>query len=161
MYIPIILTIGLIILIHEAGHFAAARIAGIPVEKFSIGFGPALWKKTINGTEYRLSAIPLGGYLLPAVADDAAYFAIPVRKRILLSAGGPAADLIAALVLLSIINMARGDVSIYNLLAAPFVQLGGIMFSMISAIPALFSRPQQLSGIVGIVAQGGPWLKEV
>jgi len=156
MYISIIFTIGVIILIHEAGHFFAARAAGIPVERFSIGFGPKLWrKKTASGTEFALSAIPIGGYLLPAVSSEAEWFIIPVRKRILLSAGGPAANLIAALVTIGAVNLLRGNVSFYAAAVAPFEQLWGIMTSMVTALPKLFSQPDQLSGIVGIVAQGG------
>ncbi len=69
----ILLTIGAIaacillfsfaIFIHEFGHFLAARLLGFKVERFSIGFGPALWKRTIGGVEYRISAIPFGGYV--------------------------------------------------------------------------------------------------
>ena len=69
----ILLTIGAIvacvllfsfaIFIHEFGHFLAARKLGMKVDAFSIGFGPALWKKTVDGVEYRISAIPFGGYV--------------------------------------------------------------------------------------------------
>lgn len=51
------------IFIHEFGHFLAARWRGLRVEAFSIGFGPVLWKKLINGVEWRISAIPFGGYV--------------------------------------------------------------------------------------------------
>ena len=58
-----VLMFALAILIHEFGHFIVARKLGLRVEAFSIGFGPALWKKKVNGVEYRISAIPLGGYV--------------------------------------------------------------------------------------------------
>ena len=51
------------IFIHEFGHFLAARWRGLRVDAFSIGFGPVLWKKRINGVEWRISAIPFGGYV--------------------------------------------------------------------------------------------------
>ena len=51
------------IFIHEFGHFLAARWRGLKVEAFSIGFGPVLWKKVHNGVEWRISAIPFGGYV--------------------------------------------------------------------------------------------------
>ena len=59
------------IFVHELGHFLAARKRGAKVERFSIGFGPALWsRRGRDGVEYRLSCIPLGGYvLLPQLAD--------------------------------------------------------------------------------------------
>ena len=51
----------LAVFIHELGHFLAARLLGMRADVFSIGFGPALWKKTVRGTELRISAIPFGG----------------------------------------------------------------------------------------------------
>ena len=58
-----ILLFSLAVFIHEFGHFLAARKLGMRVDVFSIGFGPAIWKKTINGVEYRISWIPFGGYV--------------------------------------------------------------------------------------------------
>jgi regulator of sigma E protease len=58
-----IVVLGFLILIHELGHFAAAKLAGIGVERFSIGFGPKLLGWTRGETEYRLSAFPIGGYV--------------------------------------------------------------------------------------------------
>lgn len=66
--------LNLLIFVHELGHFLAARRRGVKVTRFSIGFGPAIWKWTgKDGVEYRLSWIPLGGYVaLPQLADMAA-----------------------------------------------------------------------------------------
>ena len=56
--------------IHELGHFLAARQRGLVITRFSIGFGPKLFGWTRNGVEYRLSAIPFGGYVaLPQLSD--------------------------------------------------------------------------------------------
>lgn len=70
----IVLFFGGSIFVHELGHFLAARRRGVKVSRFSIGFGPAIWKRTAkDGVEYRLSWIPLGGYVaLPQLADMAA-----------------------------------------------------------------------------------------
>lgn len=70
----IILFFGGSIFVHELGHFLAARRRGVKVSRFSIGFGPAIWKHTAkDGVEYRLAWIPLGGYVaLPQLADMAA-----------------------------------------------------------------------------------------
>ena len=67
----IVLFFGGSIFVHELGHFLAARRRGLKVERFSIGFGPALWKKRgADGCEYRISVLPLGGYVaLPQLAD--------------------------------------------------------------------------------------------
>ena len=70
----IVLFFGGSIFVHELGHFLAARRRGVKVSRFSIGFGPAIWSRTAkDGVEYRLSWIPLGGYVaLPQLADMAA-----------------------------------------------------------------------------------------
>ncbi len=62
--------LGFTIFIHELGHFLAARARGLVIKRFSVGFGPKLFGWTRNGVEYRLSAIPFGGYVaLPQLAD--------------------------------------------------------------------------------------------
>src|SRR6266403_5617380 len=63
------LVLGVMILVHEWGHFIAARIFGVRVDVFSIGFGPRLfgWKR--GATDYRVSALPLGGYVRMAGQD--------------------------------------------------------------------------------------------
>ena len=58
-----VLLFSLAIAIHEFGHFIVALRLGLKVERFSIGFGPAIWKRTWRGVEYRISWIPLGGYV--------------------------------------------------------------------------------------------------
>ena len=66
-----VLLFALAILIHEFGHFIVARKLRLRVDAFSIGFGPVLWKKTVDGVEYRISALPLGGYVsIPDVDPD-------------------------------------------------------------------------------------------
>ena len=57
-----VLVFGTVVLVHEAGHFFAARHCGIHVEEFSIGFGPALWSTVRGGTRYSVRLLPLGGY---------------------------------------------------------------------------------------------------
>ena len=52
-----------VIAIHEFGHFTVAKLCGIQVNEFSIGMGPALWKKIYKGTQYSLRALPVGGYV--------------------------------------------------------------------------------------------------
>ena len=61
--IACVLLFALAILIHEFGHFIVARKLGLRVDAFSIGFGPVLWRKKVDGVEYRISALPLGGYV--------------------------------------------------------------------------------------------------
>ncbi|NMC75110.1 MAG: site-2 protease family protein, partial [Geobacteraceae bacterium] len=58
-----IIVLGVLIFIHEFGHFLFAKLFRVGVEKFSLGFGPRLVGKRIGETEYRISAFPLGGYV--------------------------------------------------------------------------------------------------
>ena len=111
-YIAIcILLFSIAIAIHEFGHFIVALKLGLRVERFSIGFGPALWKKTVNGIEYRISAIPLGGYVsIPDVDSEGTAKIqgsksetqdkprIAPWKEILVSAAGPAMNIVLAVV---------------------------------------------------------------
>jgi len=108
-----VMLFSLAIAIHEFGHFIVALKLGLRVEAFSIGFGPALWKKKVNGVEYRLSAIPLGGYVsIPDVdpegtkalegagkADEAIRAKIPAWKELLVAVAGPAMNVVLAVVL--------------------------------------------------------------
>ncbi len=69
LILEVILVFNLMIVVHELGHFLAARWRGLKVEKFYIWFGKPLWKKTINGVEYGLGSIPAGGFVaLPQMA---------------------------------------------------------------------------------------------
>ncbi len=69
LILEVVLVFNLMIVVHEAGHFLAARWRGLKVEKFYIWFGKPLWKKTINGVEYGLGSIPAGGFVaLPQMA---------------------------------------------------------------------------------------------
>ena len=67
----VVFLFGLSIVVHEGGHFAAAKLLGLRADVFSVGFGPALWKKRAGGTEYRVSAIPFGGYVALHQLDPA------------------------------------------------------------------------------------------
>jgi regulator of sigma E protease len=96
------------VVIHEFGHFIVAKILGIPAEVFSVGFGPRLFGFQWDGTDFRLSAIPLGGYVrfkgenMEALqgASDAApdeFLAHPGWKRLLVALAGPVFNIATAL----------------------------------------------------------------
>ncbi|MBX5440602.1 MAG: site-2 protease family protein [Solirubrobacteraceae bacterium] len=99
-----------LILLHELGHFLAAKAVGMQVEKFSLFFGPMLVKVQRGETTYGIGPIPLGGYVkisgmnpaeeLPPEAADRAYHRQPVWKRIVVIAAGPAMNLLIAFVLI-------------------------------------------------------------
>ncbi|GAA0497885.1 sigma E protease regulator RseP [Tatumella terrea] len=102
-----VVALGILITVHEFGHFWVARRCGVWVERFSIGFGPALWrKKDKQGTEYVLALIPLGGYVkmlderageVPAARLHEAFTRKTLSQRAAIVAAGPVANFIFAL----------------------------------------------------------------
>ncbi|HMA20456.1 MAG TPA: site-2 protease family protein, partial [Gemmatimonadaceae bacterium] len=71
-YIAPIFVFGLVVFVHELGHFLAAKAIGVYTPRFSIGFGRALFRKRWGETEYVLAALPIGGYVRMASRDDEA-----------------------------------------------------------------------------------------
>lgn len=71
-YIAPIFVFGLVVFVHELGHFLAAKAVGVYTPRFSIGFGKALWRRRYGETEYVLAALPIGGYVRMASKDDEA-----------------------------------------------------------------------------------------
>lgn len=104
-----IIVLGVLIFVHELGHFLVARFFGVGVEKFSLGFGPRVFGKKIGITDYRVSAIPLGGYVKmvgeePDSTIDPKDIPISfthkhVFKRILIVAAGPFFNFLLAAVI--------------------------------------------------------------
>ena len=157
-YLIIFILVSFLILTHELGHFIAAKLSNIPVERFSIGFGPKLCSFTRGKTEYRLSVFPIGGYLLPEIKNPDDFYQIPSSKRIAFALGGPSANLILSIVSLGVLNTATTGFSLYGILLCPFVQLMKITSQFLYALPGLIAHPKQLSGIVGVVAIGGQFV---
>ncbi len=154
-YITALLLIGFAILFHEFGHFLAARMVKLPIQTFSIGFGPALWKRKFGETEYRFSWIPMGGYVLPAIKDEQQFFKISVCKRVVMTIGGPLASGLLPIVCLAIMNIAEYGFSIIGTMIQPIQSTWAMGYQMIASLPQLFSAPGKLMGIVGMIAQGG------
>src|SRR5579863_6150689 len=85
----VIIVLGVMVLIHEAGHFVAAKYFGVRVLTFSIGFGPRLFGLKRGDTDYRVSALPLGGYVRMAGDDPPRNVkAIPVNSSPNLAGNG-------------------------------------------------------------------------
>jgi regulator of sigma E protease len=113
-----IIVLGVLIFFHEFGHFLIARLFGVGVEKFSLGFGPRLIGKKIGITDYRLSAIPLGGYVKmvgeePDAEIDPADLPLsfthkPVVQRMLIVAAGPVFNILLAVLIFFGIFWASG-----------------------------------------------------
>jgi regulator of sigma E protease len=136
------LVLGVLILIHEWGHFIIARLFGVRVDVFSIGFGPRLfgWKR--GATDYRVSALPLGGYVRMAGQDlsevDSSGVAPtgapdelmskPRWQRALISFAGPAVNLVF-----------------------PLLLLGGFFFILGKPYPAYLDKPVQVVAVTSSV----------
>jgi len=157
-YILISVIVGFLILIHELGHFLAARWVGIPVARFSVGFGPRLWGFRRGRTEYRLSWFFLGGYVAPDVEDEEDFCRYGIGRRVAFALGGPLANVVLAAVLFAVQNAWTNGVSLYGLTIQPLAQTGAFFWNMLTAFAALFSQPSEVSGIVGIVTQGGHYV---
>ncbi|MCR4423107.1 MAG: RIP metalloprotease RseP [candidate division WOR-3 bacterium] len=99
----VIIFIGVLITFHEFGHLIVAKLAHIPVESFSVGFGPVILKKKIGETEYRLSIIPLGGYIKMTGEEnpeEGGFSQKPLGIRIAVIAAGPFFNLVLGFVLM-------------------------------------------------------------
>lgn len=101
--ILVIIFIGVLITFHEFGHLIVAKLAHIPVESFSVGFGPVIFKKKLGETEYRLSLIPLGGYIKmigEENPEEDGFSQKPLGIRIAVIAAGPLFNLILGFVMM-------------------------------------------------------------
>ena len=138
-YVLAFVGFALLVLLHEAGHFAAAKAVGMRVEKFSLFFGPFLVKWRRGETEYGIGPIPLGGYVkisgmnpreeLPPEVVPRAYYNQPVWKRIVVILAGPAVNLVLAFLIIAGLFWANGTqeptstVAANQKLAAPAAQV--------------------------------------
>ncbi len=110
-----VVLLGILIFVHELGHFLFAKLLGVRVERFSLGFGPRVAGRTFGETEYRISAFPLGGYVKMLGEDPGeeleeserprAYNYQPVCKRALIVFAGPFFNIVFACVLFVLLFM--------------------------------------------------------
>jgi len=154
-YLLILLVLGTIILIHEFGHLLAAKATGIPIRRFSVGFGPRLWSFRRGTTEYRISLVPIGGYVLPEGESEEDFLRHSASRRILFSLGGPLANMAAAFAGLSAAYAVGRGFSFSSLVVRPVMDLCRLLAEIVLMLPALFSTPDQMSSVVGIVSWGG------
>src|SRR5271170_6740976 len=126
--VPFILILSLIVSIHELGHYLVGRWCGVKIDAFSLGFGPELWARVDSrGTRWRVSALPLGGYVKfhgdanaasgadgseadPSVDRSLTLARQPLRNRAAIVAAGPIANFILAFVIFAGMFMAFGRV---------------------------------------------------
>jgi regulator of sigma E protease len=112
--IAFIVTIGFLVVIHEGGHFAAARLFGVWVHQFAIGMGPAIWRRKGRETEYSIRIFPIGGYVRmagedrespedQAVPKERLFTSKPAWQRMIIVFAGPVMNIIAAILLMIVI----------------------------------------------------------
>src|SRR5215212_13327 len=107
-----------LIILHELGHFTAAKLVGMRVERFSLFFPPLVARRRRGETEYAIGSIPLGGYVkitgmnpaeeIPPEVAHRAYFRQPVWKRIVVIAAGPAVNIVLAFAILWVLVWSNG-----------------------------------------------------
>ncbi len=122
-----LIVLGVMVLVHEFGHFAVAKLCGVRVEVFSLGFGTRLFGVKYGDTDYRISALPLGGYVKMSgetpgsetTGDPGEFGAHPRWQRVLIAVAGPVANFLLAFVLMAGLYTMHNEVEQY--LASPAV----------------------------------------
>src|SRR5919201_6038724 len=113
--ISVIIVLGIMVLVHEFGHFAAAKLFGVRVEQFAIGFGKRLWGVRRGETDYRINLLPFGGYVKMSgvnppdnrSGDPAEFMSHPRWQRFVIAIAGPAMNVILAIALLTGVFMVQ------------------------------------------------------
>jgi len=116
--IELLIVLGIMVLVHEFGHFAVAKLCGVTVETFAIGFGKKLIGFRHGGTDYQINVLPLGGYVKMAgdapgeapSGDPGDFNAHPRWQRMLIALAGPVANFILALFIMAGVAMFHHEV---------------------------------------------------
>jgi len=123
--IELLIVLGIMVLVHEFGHFAVAKLCGVRVETFAIGFGKKIIGFRRGDTDYQLNILPLGGYVkmsgeLPGETPDpdreqdpGDFSAHPRWQRMLIALAGPVANFILALALMTLVSSFHHEVDVY------------------------------------------------
>lgn len=116
--LQVVIVFGLIVFVHEFGHFLAAKAVGVGVERFSLGFGPKIIGKRIGETEYQVSAVPLGGYVkmvgeevgeeTPPVDSEKSFSHKSLPRRFLIVFAGPFFNIISAFLVFIVLFVSFG-----------------------------------------------------
>ena len=111
--VPALLVFGILIMVHEAGHFFVAKAVGIKIDKFAIGMGPVILKKTKGETEYSVRLLPIGGYVKMEGEDEESdhersFTSKTIPQKIAVSAAGSAMNFILAVLIIIVIFIGMG-----------------------------------------------------
>src|SRR5437764_2160402 len=112
-----LLVLGILVFVHEFGHYAVAKLCGVRVEVFSLGFGKRIWGFRRGDTDYRFSILPLGGYVKMAgenplesrTGDPGEFTSHPRWQRFLVAIAGPAMNILFAVVVLAAVYMIHDE----------------------------------------------------
>lgn len=148
--VPFLILLGILVFVHELGHFWIARLLSVNVDEFSIGFGKELWGRTDKkGTHWKIAAVPLGGYCKFFGDEDAAsageseklkdlseeekkhvFQFLPPFKKILIAVAGPAANYLFAIFVFTVIFLSLGKMDfppvVGSVIKGSAAELGGI-----------------------------------
>src|ERR1700688_260510 len=119
--VSMVVVLGIMVLVHEFGHYAVAKLCGVRVEVFSIGFGKRLFGFRKGDTDYRVSAIPLGGYVKMSgenpmderTGDPAEFLSHSRWHRFLIAITGPLMNIFLAVFLLTTVYMVHYEYPVF------------------------------------------------
>ena len=154
-YLIVFLIVGVLIFVHELGHYAAARAVGIPVKRVSLGVGRPLFSVRLGSTEYRVSMLPFGGYVLP---EQDAYFAAPALHRMVVALGGPFVNIVVTCLIIAGITSWEQGPSAANLLLIPVARTAQAMRLVAGGLPQLLLGMDHAVGPLGLIAEGGTFV---
>lgn len=159
-----------LVILHEAGHFFAAKAVGMRVERFSLFFPPLLARVKRGETEYAVGAIPLGGYVkitgmnpaeeIPPEHAHRAYYRQPVWKRVFVIVAGPVVNIVLAFLIIAAIFMSEGTVEPPPVVgkieagspAAKVLEPGDVILAVDGKPPAGETYREQLDSIGKVIA---------
>lgn len=172
--------LGLLVFVHELGHFLAAKLSGVPVEEFAFGFKPRLISWQWRGTRYAINLIPLGGYVRLLGESEApgtvatekqkkqgAYFAQPIGKRLIILLAGSVMNFLLSWALFTIILGHGVEMSLLNFAGNPFLQDNThlTVAGAVAGSPAELADLQENDQIISInnlaVSNGADFLQEI
>ena len=147
--LKIVIILGFLVLIHEAGHFLVARLCKIKVNEFSIGFGPLIWKKETSKTKYSIRLIPLGGYVNmlgeeERSEEEGSFSQASIPKRIVIVAAGGLVNILFAIILyIILITIVTGD------FVTSLTSTGDFIMAMVDSIKLLFTGGVTVDSLMG------------
>lgn len=147
--VKIVVILGFLVLIHEAGHFLVARLCKIKVNEFAIGFGPLIWSKETEKTKYSIRLIPLGGYVNmlgeeERSDEEGSFSKASIPKKIAIVAAGGLVNIVFAVVLYVIlIVIVTGNIG------EAISSSGDLIMAMVESIKLLFTGGVSVDNLMG------------